>query len=68
MPSNPFCDAFSSSIGNTGDYNALGAWKWGSVGLFAALLVASVAIAVRNWRETRSSAPSPISRPGSCGS
>jgi uncharacterized membrane protein YphA (DoxX/SURF4 family) len=51
MPSNPFGDAFQFLVGNTGDYNALGAWKWLLVGLFAALLVASVAIAVRNWRE-----------------
>jgi uncharacterized membrane protein YphA (DoxX/SURF4 family) len=51
MPSNPFGDAFQFLIGNTGDYNALGAWKWLLVGLFAALLAASAAIAVRNWRE-----------------
>jgi uncharacterized membrane protein YphA (DoxX/SURF4 family) len=51
MPSNPFTDAFAFLIGTTGDYNALGAWKWPLVALFAALLVASVVIAVRNWRE-----------------
>ena len=51
MPSNPFSDAFNFLVGNTGDYNALGLWKWGLVALFAALLVASVAIAIRNWSE-----------------
>lgn len=49
MPPNPFTDAFKFFIGDTGDYAALGVWKWLLVALFAALLIASVVIAVRNW-------------------
>ncbi|CAA9319127.1 MAG: hypothetical protein AVDCRST_MAG90-931 [uncultured Microvirga sp.] len=51
MPSNPFVDAWAFLIGNTKDYNNLGVWKYGFVLLFFALIVASVVIAVRNWRE-----------------
>jgi len=51
MPSNPFLDAFNFLVGNTDSYNSLGGWKWLLVTLFAALLVASVAIAIRNWTE-----------------
>jgi hypothetical protein len=48
---NPISDFWDFLIGNTGDQNDLGAWKYVFVALFWALLIASVAIAVRNWRE-----------------
>jgi uncharacterized membrane protein YphA (DoxX/SURF4 family) len=50
MPT-PLSDFWDFLIGNTDDYNALGAWKYLLVALFLALIVASVAIAVKNWRE-----------------
>ena len=49
--SNPFSDAWRFVIGQTGDYNALGFWKYPLVILFLVLIGASVVIAVRNWRE-----------------
>ena len=49
MP-NPFSDFWNFLIGNTEDYNALGSWKYVLVVLFLALIAASVAIAVENWR------------------
>ena len=48
---NPFSDFWDFVIGNTGDHDALGTWKYVLVGLFLALVVASIVIAVRNWRE-----------------
>ena len=52
MYPNPFHDAWLFVTGRTGDYNALGgAWKYLLVVLFLALVAASIAIAVRNWRE-----------------
>jgi hypothetical protein len=48
---NPFSDFWDFLIGNTGDHNALGSWKYFFVALFWALLVASIVLAVRNWRE-----------------
>src|SRR5207249_857293 len=50
MP-NPFSDFWDFLIGNTEDHNALGAWKYLFVALFLALIVASIVIAIRNWRE-----------------
>ena len=50
MP-NPFSDFWDFVIGNTDDYNALGAWKYLLVALFLALIVASVVIAIKNWQE-----------------
>ncbi len=50
MP-NPFSDFWDFVIGNTEDHNALGSWKYLLVALFAALVVASIVIAVKNWRE-----------------
>jgi uncharacterized membrane protein len=47
---NPFYDTWLFLIGSTPDHDALGAWKYVFVVLFIILLVASVAIAVRNWR------------------
>jgi uncharacterized membrane protein YphA (DoxX/SURF4 family) len=55
MPSssvpNPFSDFWDFLIGNTDDHNALGSWKYLLVALFLALVVASIVIAVKNWRE-----------------
>ena len=50
MPT-PISDFWDFLIGNTDDHNALGAWKYLFVALFVALVVTSVAIAVKNWRE-----------------
>jgi uncharacterized membrane protein YphA (DoxX/SURF4 family) len=50
MPT-PLSDFWDFVIGNTDDYNALGGWKYLLVALFLALIVASIAIAVKNWRE-----------------
>src|SRR3954467_15149928 len=49
--SNPFTDAWLFLIGQTPDHEALGLWKYLFVALFLALLAASIAIAVQNWRE-----------------
>jgi uncharacterized membrane protein YphA (DoxX/SURF4 family) len=49
--SNPFTDAWLFLIGQTPDHEALGLWKYLFVALFMALLAASIAIAVQNWRE-----------------
>jgi uncharacterized membrane protein YphA (DoxX/SURF4 family) len=50
MPT-PLTDFSDFVIGNTDDYNALGGWKYLLVALFLALIVASIGIAVKNWRE-----------------
>jgi uncharacterized membrane protein YphA (DoxX/SURF4 family) len=50
MP-NPLSDFWDFVIGNTDDHNALGAWKYLLVALFLALIIASIAIAIRNWQE-----------------
>jgi hypothetical protein len=47
---NPFSDFWDFLIGNTGDYDALGSWKYLFVVLFVTVIVASAAIAVENWR------------------
>jgi uncharacterized membrane protein YphA (DoxX/SURF4 family) len=51
MAVNPFTDLWDFLIGNTADHADLGSWKYVFVALFAALLIASAAIAVRNWRD-----------------
>jgi uncharacterized membrane protein YphA (DoxX/SURF4 family) len=51
MRTNPFFDAWLFLIGSTDDYRALGAFQYVMVGLFWALLLASLWIALRNWRE-----------------
>jgi hypothetical protein len=48
---NPITDFWDFLIGNTGDQSDLGTWKYFFVALFWALIIASVVIAVRNWRE-----------------
>jgi uncharacterized membrane protein YphA (DoxX/SURF4 family) len=50
---NPFSDFWDFLIGNTPDHNELGAWKYFLVALFLGLIVASIIIAVKNWREDR---------------
>ena len=50
MP-NPFSDFWDFLIGNTPDHNELGSWKYLFVALFLGLLIASIVIAVKNWRE-----------------
>jgi hypothetical protein len=50
MPT-PLSDFWDFVIGNTDDHNALGSWKYLFVALFLVLIVASVVIAIRNWRE-----------------
>jgi uncharacterized membrane protein YphA (DoxX/SURF4 family) len=49
--SNPFTDTWLFLIGQTPDHETLGLWKYLFVALFLALLAASIAIAVQNWRE-----------------
>src|SRR5215213_9966459 len=49
--SNPFTDTWLFLIGQTPDHEALGLWKYLFMALFLALLAASIAIAVQNWRE-----------------
>jgi uncharacterized membrane protein YphA (DoxX/SURF4 family) len=50
MPT-PLSDFWDFLVGNTDDYNALGTWKYLLMALFLALIIASIAIAVKNWRE-----------------
>jgi uncharacterized membrane protein YphA (DoxX/SURF4 family) len=49
--SNPLLDFWNFLIADTEDHNVLGSWKYALVALFLALMAASVAVAVRNWRE-----------------
>jgi uncharacterized membrane protein YphA (DoxX/SURF4 family) len=51
MRTNPFSDAWLFLIGATDDQRALGALQYVMVGLFWALLVASIGIALKNWRQ-----------------
>jgi len=54
MPTNPFTDVWHFLTGTTGDYLRQGNWRYLIAALFWALLLASIAIAVRNWRENPS--------------
>lgn len=47
----PVSDIFSFLIADTGDFNALGPWKYFLLLVFYALIIASLALAVINWRE-----------------
>jgi len=49
--SNPLSDIWDFLIGNTEDQNALGNWKYLLIAFFLALIVASIIVVVRNWRE-----------------
>ena len=51
MRTNPFFDAWLFLIGSTDDYRALGALQYVFVALFLALVVTSVWIALKTWRE-----------------
>jgi uncharacterized membrane protein YphA (DoxX/SURF4 family) len=51
MRTNPFYDAFLFLIGQTPDHSNIGPWKYIFVLLFPVLIMASIAIAVRNWRD-----------------
>jgi hypothetical protein len=48
---NPISDLWDFLIGNTEDHDALGAWKYLLVALFLALIITSIVVAIRNWRE-----------------
>ncbi|HEX9320550.1 MAG TPA: DoxX family protein [Xanthobacteraceae bacterium] len=48
---NPFSDFWQFLIGTSGDYKAIGTWRYLFVALFVILIVASIVVAVRNWRE-----------------
>ena len=50
MPRNPYTDILQFLTAATGDYMALGNWRYLLAGLFAALILASLAIAISNWR------------------
>ncbi|MDI1261840.1 MAG: DoxX family protein [bacterium] len=51
MPKNPFSDVWEFLTGSTSDYLTLGGWRYLVLVFFWALLIASIAIAIRNWRE-----------------
>lgn len=51
MPRNPFTDIWKFLTANTDDYMALGNWRFLVLAYFLALIVASVVVAVRNWRD-----------------
>ncbi len=49
--SNPFSDLLAFLTANTGDFNALGLWKYLLLLIFYLLMAASVALLFVNWRE-----------------
>jgi uncharacterized membrane protein YphA (DoxX/SURF4 family) len=51
MPTNPFTDAWHFLTGTTSDYLHQGNWRYPILALFWLLLLASIAIALGNWRE-----------------
>ncbi len=51
--SNPVSDLLAFLTANTGDFNALGLWKYLLLLLFYLLMAASVALLVVNWWEDR---------------
>jgi len=51
MPRNPFTDVWQFLTGATGDYMALGSWRYLLVALFLALILASLYVAACNCRE-----------------
>lgn len=50
MRANPFSDFITFVLGNSGDQNALGPYKYLTVALYLALLLVGIAIAVSVWR------------------
>jgi uncharacterized membrane protein YphA (DoxX/SURF4 family) len=51
MPKNPLTDAWQFLTATTSDYMALGGWRFLILALFWALIVGSVILAVKNWKE-----------------
>jgi hypothetical protein len=51
MPANPFTDVWHFLTATTNDYFKQGNWRFLILALFWALLLASIAVAVRNWQE-----------------
>src|ERR1700754_3111250 len=51
MPKNPIIDTWQVLTGTTSDYLQQGSWRYLILALFWALLLASIAMAFRNWRE-----------------
>ena len=51
MPTNPFVDIWHFLTGNTNDYLHQGGWRYVILALFWALMLASIAMAVRNWQQ-----------------
>jgi hypothetical protein len=51
MPKNPFTDVWQFLTATTSDYLSLGNWRFLILAMFWALLLASIAVAFRNWRE-----------------
>ena len=51
MPTNPFTDAWHFLTATTSDYLHQGNWRYLLLALFWALLLASIAVAVRNWQK-----------------
>lgn len=51
MPQNPLTNVWQFLTGATGDYNRLGNWHYLILALFWVLLVVSILMAIRNWRE-----------------
>src|SRR5262249_14418717 len=48
---NPFTDVWQFLTANTEDYLALRNWRFLVLGYFLALIVASIVLAIVNWRE-----------------
>jgi hypothetical protein len=51
MPTNPFTDVLSFLTATTSDYLHQGNWRYLILLVFWVLLVASIAVAFKNWRE-----------------
>ncbi len=51
MSHNPINDVWQFLTANTIDYLAIGPWRFLLLALFWVLLIASIAIAIKNWRE-----------------
>jgi uncharacterized membrane protein YphA (DoxX/SURF4 family) len=51
MPKNPVTDVWQFLTASAGDYLRLGNWRYLILALFWAMLLASIAVALQNWRE-----------------
>jgi len=51
MPKNPLTDVWQFLTATTSDYVALGGWRFLILAMFWGLIIASVTIAAKNWRE-----------------